>query len=280
MVPVDVRTTLIQAASRIGGESARLDAELLACGALGCSRAWLFAHGDDPWPSRAQPRFEDWVRRRAAGEPVAHLLGRRAFWTLELDVDASTLIPRPDTERLVEAALARLAPDSDLSVADLGTGTGAIALALARERPKLAVVATDRSEPALALARANAARLGLGQVEFLAGDWFAPLAGRRFGLVVSNPPYIAEDDGHLQQGDVRFEPRSALVAGRDGLDDLRRIARDAPAHLQPGGWLMVEHGHDQGEAVRGLFAAAGLREVRTLRDLGDRDRVTEGRIPD
>src|SRR5690606_4258090 len=215
---------------------------------------------------------------RAAGEPVAYLTGRRGFWTLDLAVTPDTLIPRPETELLVEQALQRLGSEAEARVADLGTGSGAIALAIAAERPLARVAAVDRSAGALAVARANALAHGLeGRVEFLAGDWFAPLQGRRFDLVVSNPPYIAEGDPHLARGDLRYEPAPALASGPDGLDAIRTIVAAAPRHLLPGGWLLLEHGFDQGAAVRGLLEARGFAEVATVPDLEGRDRVSLGR---
>ena len=259
---------------------ARLDAgeaEALLAHVLGRSPAWLFAHGDEVLREDAAAAFRALVERRAAGEPVAYLVGRRGFWTLDLAVTPATLIPRPETELLVELALARMAPDA--AVVDLGTGSGAIALALASERPRARVVATDASLDALAVARDNATRLGLARVEFRHGDWYAPLAGERFDVIASNPPYIAAGDAHLAQGDLRHEPPSALASGPDGLDDLRRIAAGARPHLRPGGWLLVEHGFDQGASVRALFDAAGLRDVATERDFEGRDRVTLGRAP-
>ncbi|NUS38996.1 MAG: peptide chain release factor N(5)-glutamine methyltransferase [Lysobacter sp.] len=252
------------------------DAELLLAHALGASRSWLFAHGGDPLPAELEERFGALVARRGAGEPVAYLVGHRGFWSLDLIVTPDTLVPRPETELLVEVALERLPPARRLRVADLGTGSGAIALALARERPHAHVVATDASSAALAVARANAAHNQLGNVEFRAGDWCAPLGEARFDLIASNPPYIAEGDPHLTRGDLRFEPRAALASGRDGLDAIRRIVRDAPAHLLGGGWLLLEHGYDQGEAVRALLRDADFAEVATRQDLEARDRVTLG----
>jgi len=255
------------------------EAEILLAHALGRPPAWLFAHGDEEAAPAHAAAFERLLARRIDGEPVAYLVGRRGFWRFDLDVTPATLIPRPDTERLVELALERLPDDRALRIADLGTGSGAIALALALERPRARVIATDASAEALVVARGNAQRLGVANVEFRAGDWWSPLAGERFDAVVSNPPYIAADDAHLTQGDLRFEPPAALASGADGLDALRTIAGGACAHLVEGGWLMVEHGHDQGAAVRALFAQAGLREVRTAQDLEARDRVTIGRAP-
>jgi release factor glutamine methyltransferase len=253
------------------------DAELLLAHALGRSRSWLYAHRDDPVGPADADRFLALLARRAAGEPVAYLTGRRGFWSFDLRVTPDTLIPRPETELLVELALARLPAATDLHLADLGTGSGAIALALAHERRRARVVAVDVSAGALEVARANAVELGLANVEFRLGDWLAPLAGQCFDLIASNPPYIAEGDPHLD--DLRHEPAPALSSGRDGLDAIRTIAREAPAHLLPGGWLLLEHGWDQGEAVRGILVAAGFADVATDRDLEDRDRVTSGRWP-
>jgi release factor glutamine methyltransferase len=258
-------------------DTARLDAETLLAHALGRDRAWLRAHADDTPDEAGAAAFASLLARRAAGVPVAYLTGRREFWSLALEVTPATLIPRPDTETLVQAALDRLPAAADAAVLDLGTGTGAVALAIARERPRARVAAVERDPAALEVARRNAARLGLA-VELLHGDWFAPVTGRRFDLVVSNPPYVAEGDPHLERGDVRHEPRMALAAGRDGLAALRVIARDAPAHLLSGGWLVCEHGAEQGPAVRTLFATAGLAGPTTAEDLGGRPRVTAGRM--
>lgn len=253
------------------------DAEVLLAHALGRPRSWLYGHGDDELDADAAARFQALLVRRRTGVPVAYLTGNRGFWQFDLQVGPATLIPRPETELLVELALERLPVDRPLRVADLGTGSGAIALALAHERPGAVVIATDASTGALAVADTNARALGLGNVQFRQGDWFAPLAGETFDLVASNPPYIADDDAHLDGGDLRFEPRSALASGADGLDAIRRIVSDAPGHLVPGGWLLLEHGWEQGDAVRALLVAAGLVEVETARDLEHRDRVSFGR---
>ncbi|MEN5341695.1 peptide chain release factor N(5)-glutamine methyltransferase [Stenotrophomonas sp. TWI143] len=276
-----MRQVVADASARLGGIDARHEAELLLLHVLERPRSWLFAHATDPLPATAQAAFEALLARRAAGEPVAYLTGRRGFWTLDLRVDAATLIPRPETELLVELALERLPSDRPLSVADLGTGSGAIALALASERPLAQVLATDASPGALAMAARNAAHHELRNVRFAEGgqDWYAPLQGARFALIASNPPYIASEDPHLQQGDLRFEPASALASGIDGLDDIRRIVAGAPEHLQPAGWLLIEHGWDQGAAIRTLFDAAGFADVQTQQDLEQRDRVTLGRRP-
>lgn len=266
---------LRSAAARIG----RIDAEPLLLHALGRDRAWLFAHGRDPVEASTAECFERLVERREAGEPVAYLIGRRGFWTLDLRVSSATLIPRPETETLVELALERVDDQAGRRIADLGTGSGAIALALACERPRATVVATDLSADALQVARANAVDHGLGHVDFRQGDWLSPLVGERFDLIASNPPYIAADDPHLQQGDLRFEPSSALASGPQGLDAIAEISAAAPAHLLGGGWLLFEHGWDQGEAVAGLMRRHGFIDVVTHRDLEDRDRVTLGRLP-
>ena len=271
-----IDAVLRQARSRLGAG----EAELLLAHVLQRPRAWLFAHADDPLADDAARDFATLVQRREAGEPVAYLTGRRGFWRFDLRVTSATLIPRPETERLVELALERIPQGVDVTLADLGTGSGAIALALASERPRARVVATDASAEALEVAESNAAETGLHNVEFRLGDWLLPLQGERYALIASNPPYIAQDDVHLGQGDLRHEPRSALASGEDGLDAIRIIAREALAHVLPGGWLLLEHGWEQGAAVRAILEAAGWKEVATHGDLEDRDRVTLGRAPE
>ncbi len=253
------------------------DARVLLAHALDRPSVWLFAHGDESIDTAAQSRFETLLARRIAGEPVAYLTGHRGFWTFDLMVSPQTLIPRPETELLVELALERAPPDTALRLVDLGTGSGAIALALAHERPQAQVIAVDVSDGALAVAGANADALRLNNVEFRRGDWLQPLAGERFDLIASNPPYIAVGDAHLHA--LRYEPEPALSSGRYGLDAIRTIVRDAPAHLRPGGWLLLEHGWEQGDAVRGLLQGAGFDDVQTHRDLESRERVTSGHWP-
>lgn len=267
----EVRQVIAEAAHVLGD---RLEAELLLVHALGKPRSWLIAHADDALDDAQASTFSALVERRRQGEPVAYITGHRGFWTLELEVTPATLIPRPETELLVELALARMTPRA--RVADLGTGSGAIALAIARESPAASVVATDASAEALAVAQRNASRHGIRNVRFVQGDWLMPLAGERFDVIVSNPPYIEADDPHLGQGDLRFEPASALASGADGLDDIRRIVAQARDHLRPGGWLLMEHGWNQGGAVREILASAGYREVLTVQDLEQRDRVSGG----
>ncbi len=275
--PPRLDALLREGVARLSGPEARFEAEHLLLHALGHARAWLFAHGADAVDPQVQAAFAALLERRIAGEPVAYIVGRRGFWTLDLQVTPATLIPRVETERLVELALERLPQACAVQVADLGTGSGAIALAIASERPQAQVLATDASAAALAVAQANAKTHGLTNVAFAQGDWFAPLEGRCFDLIASNPPYIEAGDVHLQQGDLRFEPASALASGDSGLDDIIRIVAAAPAHLQAGGWLLLEHGFDQGDAVRALLIQAGLVQVQTAQDLEGRDRVTLGR---
>lgn len=276
--PTRLDALLRDAAAQLPIPESRYEAERLLMHALGRDRAWLFAHATDPVAAEVQAAFGTLLRRRIAGEPVAYLTGRRDFWTLELKVTPDTLIPRPETELLVELALARL-PDARCRVADLGTGSGAIALAIASERPDACVIGTDVSAAALAIAAENAQANNIRNAEFRHGSWFASVAGERFQAVVSNPPYIARDDPHLRQGDLRFEPAAALASGVDGLDAIREITAQAPDHLFAGGWLFIEHGWEQGEAVRALFAQTGFVEISTARDLEERDRVTLGRLP-
>lgn len=277
--PQEIRQLLAAAARVLPGVEGRHEAELLLLHVLGRERGWLFAHATDLLDPATAEAFSALLQRRIAGEPVAYLLGRRGFWTLDLAVSPATLIPRPETERLVELALERLPEGVPLRIADLGTGSGAIALALASERPLAQIVATDMSGDAIAVAAGNARQHALANVAFRQGSWHAPLAGERFDLIASNPPYIASDDPHLAQGDLRFEPATALASGHDGLDDIRLIIAGAPAHLQPGGWLLMEHGWDQGEAIRALLEGAGFVEVETALDLEQRDRVSLGRWP-
>lgn len=265
---------LLAGVTPAGDSEARQDNEILLGHALGRSRAWLFAHADDGVDDSARQRFADLVAARGRGVPVAYLVGRRGFWTLDLVVTPDVLIPRADTELLVELALDRIPPGVACAVADLGTGSGAIALAIASERPLARIVATDASAAALAVARGNAQRLGLANVEFALGDWCVALGTQRFDVIVSNPPYIAVGDVHLAQGDLRFEPAAALASGVDGLDAIRAIAADARAHLEPHGWLLIEHGHDQGSGVRVVLTENGYFDVSTAQDIERRDRVT------
>ena len=268
--------SLLDSADLPTSPTARLDAELLLAAVLGKPRSYLRTWPEHEPGAEQLAAFAALLERRRMGEPVAYILGHQGFWSLDLEVAPHTLIPRPDTELLVETAL-QLAPATPQRVLDLGTGSGAIALALASERGGWQVIGVDRIAEAVALAERNRQRLKLGNAEFRQSSWFDGLAGERFGLILSNPPYIAADDRHLGEGDVRFEPVSALVAGVDGLDDIRQIIAQAPRHLQAGGWLLLEHGYDQAEAVRELLAAAGFTAVDSRRDLGGHQRISLGR---
>ncbi|MGB1140853.1 MAG: peptide chain release factor N(5)-glutamine methyltransferase, partial [Halioglobus sp.] len=253
---------LLRRGDTLSSDSPRRDVEILLGYCLGKSRSWLYTWPDNEVDPAAAAHFEALVQRRAGGEPVAHLTGQRDFWSLSLAVDGSTLIPRPETETLVAWAL-ELALPADAEVLDLGTGTGAIALALASERADWRITGVDISEGAVELARRNAAAAGLEATCFRVSDWFAGLDLHKYHLVVSNPPYIDAVDPHLEQGDLRFEPRSALVAGDKGLADLALIVRASPSHLLPGGWLLLEHGFEQGAAVRNLLHEHGFTCVET-----------------
>ena len=271
-----VSSTISQALSASGIDPR--EARLLLAAATGFSEASVLAHPQRMLPVEAEVRFLDWSQRRRAGEPVAYLLGRREFYGLALAVNPAVLIPRPETELLVELALERLARDAQGAVLDLGTGSGAVALAVRHRRPRARVVAVEASAAALEVARRNAARLGL-EVEFHHGRWFAPLGAECYSLILANPPYVATHDPHLAQGDLRFEPRQALVAGEDGLDAIREIARAVCAFLEPGAWFLCEHGLGQDAAVRGLLEVVGLAEVASWPDLAGIDRVSGGRAP-
>ena len=279
-----VRQVLQDAQLRLALQSsdaneARLEAQLLLQAALNIDRAWLISHETDALEANIHAVFEASLLRRLQGEPIAYILGHREFYGLDLRVTSATFIPRPDTETLVEAALEKLSVDKNLSVLDLGTGSGAIALAIAKNRPLSNVIAVDTSVEALEVAQSNAQLLNIPNVKFQASSWFEGLANQRFDLIVSNPPYIEQDDAHLKQGDLRFEPITALASGVDGLDDIRRIIADSLLHLYPQGWLMLEHGYNQAEPVADLMSDSGLLDITTIKDLSGNDRVTLGKNP-
>ena len=288
----------LEAALALDAGSARIEVQCLLQAVLQVNRAYLLTHPEQQLDAEQQARYTALLERRLRGEPIAYLLGEREFYGLTFRVTPATLIPRADTELLVELALQRipqpLAPpglpnpsqpplvrggvsEHAYRVLDLGTGSGAIALSIAHARPDVEVTAVDASQEALGVARENAQRLNIGNARLLRSDWFSALAGERFDMIVSNPPYIAEGDAHLAQGDLRFEPCDALASGADGLDDIRRIVADAKEHLDAGGWLLFEHGYDQAERVRELLGAAGYTKVFSARDLAGIERVSGGR---
>ena len=265
-----VAETLKEARAALGGDfDAKIDADALLKHVLCVNSAWLIAHSQDEIPEESAAGFRNLLQRRIQGEPVAYIVGHREFYGLDFLVNQDTLIPRPDTELLVELALERIAQN----VLDLGTGSGAVAIAVARNS-KSRVTAVDRSKGALEVATVNAQRLG-ADVRFLESDWFSGLDGEKFGLIVSNPPYVAEGDPHLD--DLSHEPVTALTSGPDGLDSIRKIVSDAPSHLEPGGWLLFEHGYDQGQACREILVSNGFSDVATWRDLAGIERVSGGK---
>ncbi len=268
----------LEAALGIDPDTARIEVQLLLQQVLGVSRAYLLGHPEQIPDATQTADYRALLKRRLQGEPLAYILGEREFFGLVFKVTPATLIPRPDTELLVELALQRIPAAAEARVLDMGTGSGAIALAIAHERRTATVLGVDASAAALEVAQENAQASGLNNVRFLQSNWFSALAGQRFELIVANPPYIASGDAHLSQGDVRFEPASALASGADGLDDIRHIVSHARPHLQPGGWLLLEHGYDQAARVRTLLLEAGLDAVFSARDLAGIERVSGGRI--
>ena len=269
----------LAAALGLSNREARAEAELLLTRALGITKARLIAHPELGGEAERNARYREFIARRMQGEPVAYILGEREFYGLTFEVDPAVLIPRPETELLVELALARIRAEEPCSVLDIGTGSGCIAIAIAHLRPRAQVIATDLSPAALAVARGNAVRHATGNVEFREGDCFDPVPGARFDLIVSNPPYVAGADPHLVQGDLRFEPKRALTPGVDGLQMLRAIIGQARRYVREEGALLLEHGHDQAEAVRALLVDAGFTGVIGERDLAGQLRAAGGVAP-
>jgi len=276
---LDDATVQIAAALGLPRRAARLDARVLAAHVLGVDAAWLIAHDTDPLPAVPIAAFESLLAQRLEGAPIAYLVGAREFYGRPFHVTPDVLIPRPETELLVEQALSHLPPGQPLRVLDLGTGSGCVGVTIALERPHAIVTAVDRSPAALALAQGNASALK-ATVRFVQSDWFAALGGEHFDLIVGNPPYVAASDPHLGRGDVRFEPPTALAAGADGGDDLRRIIRKAPAHLAPGGWLWLEHGFEQADFTQHLLRAAAIQIVQTRLDVAGLPRISGGKMPE
>ncbi len=280
-----IRSALLQAQAQLNKAplldaiDARYESQLLLQQVLKVNRAWMIAHENDDLAAGMQHKFNGLMQRRISGEPIAYILGKREFYGLNLAVTPATLIPRPDTELLVDIALEKIPDHQAAQILDLGTGTGAIALAIAQQRPQTQVTGIDASKTALEVAISNSQQLHITNCHFVLSDWFNNLNDARFDVIVSNPPYIEEADAHLKQGDLRFEPISALASGADGLDDIRRIIDGCLVHLKPQGWLMFEHGYKQAASVSELMAQTGLVAIETFKDLGGNERVTIGKNP-
>ena len=276
---VSIKQALIEAKSRLAGSSASpgLDADLLMQNCLGKSLGWILTHGDEPLRVRDEQHFRRCVERRHRGEPLAYITGYKEFWSLELALNPTVLIPRPETEHLVEHALAKIPATGTLHILDLGTGSGAVDLAIAKERPRCRITASDVSRAILRIATDNAERLGIGNIEFTLSDWFDGLAGHTFDVIVANPPYVADDDACLRQPGLKFEPLQALQAGAKGLDALSVIAAKASAHLKPNGWLLIEHGCDQRHEVASIFATNDWEDIVCHFDHAGLPRITECR---
>lgn len=255
-------------------DTARLDVELLICHALNWRREKLYTESDYVLSQCDQDKIQGLINRRLAGEPIAYILGSQEFWSLSFYVTPATLIPRPETEHLVEAVLELIPADQSYVIADLGTGSGAIALSIAKERPQSCVVAIDSSVDALKVAEKNKASLNIQNVEFIESDWFKSIEDKTFDVIVSNPPYIAENDSHLFEGDVRFEPQAALTSGSEGLDDIDLILSAAKSHLNENGWIFLEHGYDQAESIQGLMRKYDYHSISTRKDLSGHERIT------
>lgn len=275
-----IKTTLVHATQQLEStsDSAELDVELLLCSVLQKDRSFLRAWPEHELAQKQYDSFQKLLKKRLQGEPIAHILGEREFWSLTLNVTTDTLIPRPDTERLVELALEMIPTRAQWKILDLGTGTGAIALSLAKEKPTCIITATDQSIAALYVAKQNADKNKISNIEFIQSDWFAELGNQQFDMIVTNPPYICDNDPHLKQGDVRFEPLSALTSGADGLDDIRTIIKESKKYFTENGILLIEHGYDQAEAVCELLNQANFINVANFKDYGGNPRVSTGSL--
>lgn len=270
--------TLTWLRQQLPPEEATREAELMLCRVTGLTRTQLRTYPEKDVSDTQQKQLSAWVQRRSQGEPLAYILGDTEFYGLKLSVTPDTLIPRQDTELLVDAALELIPERAPWTVLDMGTGTGAIAIAIAHNRPIAQVTALDASKAALAVAQDNACGLRLPSIRFIHSDWFSALGQQRFDVIISNPPYIAQNDPHLQATSLPYEPMSALTSGVDGLDDIRLLVQQAPRHLNSDGWLLLEHGYDQGAAVRHLMQSAGFSAIATHRDYGNNDRITLGQL--
>ena len=275
---MNISQTLTWLRQQIPPEEATREAELMLCRATGLTRTQLRTHPEKDVSATQQAQLSAWIQRRLQGEPLAYILGDAEFYGLTLSVTSDTLIPRQDTELLVDAALELIPERAPWTVLDMGTGSGAIAIAIAHNRPIAQVTALDASKAALAVAQDNACGLRLPSIRFIHSDWFSALGQQRFDVIISNPPYIAQNDPHLQATSLPYEPMSALTSGVDGLDDIRLLVQQAPRHLNSDGWLLLEHGYDQGAAVRHLMQSAGFSAIATHRDYGNNDRITLGQL--
>ena len=273
---MNIEQALNFARQQLATEDAAIDSSALLCHLLNCNQTYLLTWPDKPLSQEQQSQFQVMIEQRQSGKPVAYITGQRGFWSLDLKVTDATLIPRPDTELLVELALSKLMPNQ--RVVDLGTGTGAIALAIASELPTLSVIACDFSVDALEVAKQNAQANNINNVEFKHNDWLSGFPENSIDMIVSNPPYIEKDDPHLQHGDVRFEPMTALASGDDGLDDIRQIVDQSAYCLKPAGWLLIEHGYHQSQQVQQLFLQHGFTQVTAHKDFGGNDRVVMGQL--
>jgi len=283
MSNTSIQQALTQALQKLStsSDSPRIDSEILLSHTLNCDRTFLRTWPEKPLSPKQLDQFQHLVNRRSSGEPIAYITGQREFWDMTLQVTPDTLIPRPETEHLVEKALEKIPPQSQWQIADLGTGCGAITLAIARERPQCKIVATDKSAAALAVAQKNAHQLGIKNVTFIEGSWFEAFSKlkeeQRFEIIVSNPPYIHPDDQHLKQGDLRFEPMQALRSQPDGLTDINTIVESARTYLSSPGWLILEHGYDQGMVVKKAFEKFGYTHISILEDLAKNERISIGK---